>query len=252
VTDYFALLDEPRRPGLDSDRLRQKFLALAATVHPDRIHQAGAAEKTAANRHYAELSAACQCLTDPKTRLQHLLELERGARPAEIQTIPPALADWFASIAALCQAADTFLLEREKVTSPLLKIQWFERAQEWIERLQDWQKTLATQRGELDARLKVLDQQWQESNLVPERPNESSAARESANNAPSPKREGQGEGESQLTNSLRHLEVANIGTSNPVFPPTELLARLEELYRFYGYFNRWQNQLQERIARLSF
>ena len=203
MTDFFALLHEPRRPGLDADRLRQKFIALAAKVHPDRVHNASEAEKAAANRHYADLNAACHCLTDPKTRLLHLLELERGSRPAEIQTIPPALADWFVGIAAICREADAFLQEREKVTSPLLKIQWFERAQAWIERLQEWQKNLGGLRGELDARLELLDDAWQNASPVPE----TKAAR---------------------------------------------LARLEELYRFYGYFNRWQNQLAERIARLSF
>lgn len=203
MTDYFALLNEPRRPALDPERLRQKFLEQAAAVHPDRVHNASPGEKAAANRHYAELNAASQCLADPKTRLLHLLELERGARPAEIQTIPAALADWFADIAAICQAVDAFLVEREKVTSPLLKIQWFERAQAWIEQLQTWLKNLREMRADLDARLLVLDRNWQEARRSEE-------------------------------------------------PPAALLAKLEELYRFYGYFNRWQNQLAERVARLSF
>lgn len=203
MTDYFALLNEPRRPGLDPDRIRQLFLARATDVHPDRVHQADEAEKAAANRHYAELNAACQCLTDPKMRLLHLLELERGSRPAEIQSIPTVLADWFVDIAAVCQEADMFLLEREKVTSPLLKIQWFQRAQDWIERIQVWQQKLNELRGELDERLKVLDAAWLTASPTPE-------------------------------------------------AKTASLARLEELYRFYGYFNRWQNQLSERVARLSF
>ena len=113
------------------------------------------------------------------------------------------MADWFASIADICREVDAFLQEREKVTSPLIKIQWFERAQEWIERIQVWQKNLASQRGELDARLEKLDQAWLQA---PQSQEEKTAS----------------------------------------------LARLEELYRFYGYFNRWQNQLSERVARLSF
>jgi hypothetical protein len=32
----------------------------------------------------------------------------------------------------------------------------------------------------------------------------------------------------------------------------EILTRLEELYRQFGYFNRWDNQIQERVVRLSF
>ena len=251
MTDFFALLNEPRRPALDAERLRQKFLALAAEVHPDRVHNASEVEKAAANRHYAELNAACQCLTDPKTRLLHLLELERGSRPVEIQTIPPALADWFVGIAAICREADTFLLDREKVTSPLLKIKWFERAQAWIERLQEWQKNLGTLRAGLDARLELLDQQWQADCLQSERPITSPATRSSEDNSPSPKGAGRGEGEGQQTIPLSHPPFDVVGQPNPVRPPA-LLARLEELYRFYGYFNRWQNQLSERIARLSF
>jgi curved DNA-binding protein CbpA len=200
VTDYFSLLDEPRRPRIEADRLRQKFRRLAADLHPDRIHNAGDAEKAAANRHYASLNAAYVCLAEPKTRLLHLLELERGARPAEIQTIPPALAGLFAGIANVCREVDAFGLERAKVTSPLLKIQWFERAQEWIGRLNSWRQELGGLRGELDARLEHLDQEW-----------------------------------------LTQTEDRKPAT----------LAKLEELYRLFGYFNRWQNQLQERINLLT-
>ena len=60
MTDYFALLNEPRRPWLDPDSLKKKFLALAAGIHPDRIHNADELEKAEANRRYAELNAAYQ------------------------------------------------------------------------------------------------------------------------------------------------------------------------------------------------
>ena len=39
MADYFALLDEPRRPWLDPEELKAKFHALTATVHPDRVQQ---------------------------------------------------------------------------------------------------------------------------------------------------------------------------------------------------------------------
>jgi hypothetical protein len=32
----------------------------------------------------------------------------------------------------------------------------------------------------------------------------------------------------------------------------EILPKLEELYRLFGYFNRWNNQIQERVVQLSF
>ena len=31
-----------------------------------------------------------------------------------------------------------------------------------------------------------------------------------------------------------------------------ILPKLEELYRLFGYFNRWNNQIQERVVQLSF
>ena len=40
MTDYFALLNEPRRPWLDADLLKQTFLTLSAGAHPDKIHSA--------------------------------------------------------------------------------------------------------------------------------------------------------------------------------------------------------------------
>ena len=48
MPDYFALLNEPRRPWLDADLLKQKFLALASDLHPDRVHNASEAEKSGA------------------------------------------------------------------------------------------------------------------------------------------------------------------------------------------------------------
>src|SRR5438132_9046006 len=50
MIDYFALLHEPRRPWLDPDLLKQKFISLSAEVHPDRVHLAGEAEKHAAQQ----------------------------------------------------------------------------------------------------------------------------------------------------------------------------------------------------------
>src|SRR5476651_643539 len=102
MSDYFALLNEPRRPWLDADSLKQKFLALSANAHPDKIHSASESDKSAAGKQFAELNAAYNCLLEPKSRLLHLLELELGAKPRDIQQIPAALADLFAEIAAAC------------------------------------------------------------------------------------------------------------------------------------------------------
>jgi curved DNA-binding protein CbpA len=160
VTDYFRLLDEPRRPWLDADSLKQHFLALTATVHPDKIHSAAEIEKANAAKKFAELNTAYHCLAAPKLRLLHLLELELGAKPKDIQQIPNSLADVFAEVAAVCHDADRFLDEKKQSASPLLLVQFFERAQEWIEKLNTLQKKLAVPYDQLLTDLKSLDSQW--------------------------------------------------------------------------------------------
>jgi DnaJ-domain-containing protein 1 len=201
MTDNFALLNEPRRPWLEADLLKQKFLALSAGLHPDRIHSASEADKLAATKHFTELNAAFNCLAEPKLRLLHLLELELGTKPKDIQQIPTALADLFAEVANNCWSADGFLAEKAKATSPLMQVQFFERGQDWVEKLNSLQRKLNELREKLNGELKSLDAQWISSDT---------AARQ------------------------------------------EILPKLEELYRLFGYFNRWNNQIQERVVQLSF
>jgi DnaJ-domain-containing protein 1 len=201
VTDYFVLFNEPRRPWLELEALKAKFLARAAEAHPDKQHKVGEAEKLKASRRYAELNAAYHCLTEPKLRLLHLLELELGAKPKDVQSIPLTLADLFAEVATLCLNAGEFLAEKAKATSPLLQVQLFERAQEWVEPLRAMQTRLARLYDQLIQELKSVDRLW------------------TSQTQPG----GQ----------------------------TALLSRLEELYRLFGYFNRWNSQIQELIVQLS-
>jgi curved DNA-binding protein CbpA len=198
MTDHFLLLNESRRPWLDPVMLKQKFLALSACLHPDRIHSASEADKIEATKKFTELNAAFNCLAEPKLRLRHLLELELGAEPKDIQQIPAALADLFAEVANSCRSADIFLAEKSQTTSPLVQVQFFERGQDWVEKLNGLQRKLNELREELTVELKSLDAQWISANA-----------------------------------------------------PTEILPKLEELYRLFSYFNRWNGQIQERVVQLS-
>jgi DnaJ-domain-containing protein 1 len=195
MTDYFRLLDLPRRPWLDPEAVKQQFLARTSAAHPDRVHAATAEEKAGANQAFAELNAAHRCLAEPKLRLLHLLELERGAKPADIRAIPGQLADLFAAVATRCRETDAFLAEKARATSPLLQVALFERAQEWLEKLDGLQNQLAALHTGWLAQLQDLDSRWV--------------------SAAGPERDG-------------------------------LLTALEELYRLFGYHNRWQAQLAER------
>jgi len=204
--DYFALLHEPRRPWLDPDSLKAAFLRLAAQYHPDKIHQADADEKAAANQRYSELNAAYHCLLEPKERLRHLLELESGAAPEDIQGIPSAMMDLLVQIGQVCRETDLFLAAKAKTVSPLLKVQMFETGMAWTDKLNQMRQQIDLQREALLAELKGMNTAWIDV------PPPGSAGRAAA------------------------------------LP----LERLEQAGRIFSYMARWTEQIQERLAQLSF
>lgn len=199
MTDFFALLDEPRRPWLEPEPLKEKFLALSATVHPDRVHNLGEAERAAAQERYTEINAAYNCLREPKDRVHHLLQLELGALPKDVQRIPAELMDLSLEIGQKCREADALLAERARATSPLLQVKFFERGQEFADKLQAMRQRVNALNEQLIGKLKVTDAAWQSGD-----------------------------------------------------PRAALLPQLEEIYRLFSYFSRWNGQLQERAVRFSF
>ncbi len=163
MTDYFALFQVPRRPWLDPESLKTKFLARSSQVHPDRLHNASVAEQVAANQCYAELNAAYNVLREPKDRLLHLLEWESGAPLKDVQRIPAGTMDLFMEVGQACRDADLFILERAQVSSPLLKVRMFEKAMEWVDRLDLLQKRVAAKRDALIAEVQQLDKVWDQA-----------------------------------------------------------------------------------------
>ena len=162
MVDYFALLDEPRRPWLEPESLKQKFLSLSTTVHPDRVHNLSEAERSVAHERYTSLNAAYNCLREPKDRLRHLLELERGALPKDVQRIPSELMDLSLNIGQVCREADGFLPEKTKASSPLLQVKLFERSQDLIDKLQMLQQRVNAMNERLTEELRQIDAAWQD------------------------------------------------------------------------------------------
>ena len=167
MRDNFVLLNVPRRPWLDLDSLKQIFFTLSAEMHPDRVHQAGGADKHAANTHYAELNAAYQCLREPRERLRHLLELELGAKPSDLTQVPEDLMDLFFAIGKKFRAVDALLVEKSSSTSPLLQVQLFERGQDWVEKLGGLRLTVLARRDALLGELEAMNAAWE---IPPARP----------------------------------------------------------------------------------
>jgi len=161
MADYFALFNETRRPWLDGEALKQKFLALSATVHPDRVHNLGEGERAAAQDRYTELNTAYNCLREPKERLQHLLQLELGALPKDIQRIPSDLMDLSLEVGKACREADVFLAEKATVTSPLLQVAFFQRGQEFSDKLQAIRGRVNSMNDRLNQELQEIDAAWE-------------------------------------------------------------------------------------------
>ena len=198
MTDNFLLLGEPRRPWLDAETLKEKFLTLSTTVHPDRVHNLSAMERENAQQRYTELNAAYNCLREPRLRLRHLLELELGTKPSDLTQVPEDLMALFFEIGKTFREVDAFLAEKAGASSPLIKVQLFERGMDWTETLGKLQQQVNARRDGLVDALKASDTTW----------------------------------------------------SSPTKPAA--LARLENLYRLFSYYDRWLAQLQERSAQLSF
>jgi curved DNA-binding protein CbpA len=122
MTDYFALLDQPRQPWLDPEGLKESFHARTRHSHPDA--------RPESESDFAELNEAYQVLSDPKRRLHHLLAL-RGEAPKNAQTsVPSEIEAIFPEIAALTREADLLaeklLLKTSTLSRSLLQSEVFD------------------------------------------------------------------------------------------------------------------------------
>ena len=114
MTDYFALLGQPRQPWLDPDELKQAFHTRSLESHPDT-------QPTAAGAEFTQLNEAYQVLQEPKRRLHHLLTLEGAAPQAGANSIPPEIEALFPVVAELTQDANALLPKIAAATNPLTR-----------------------------------------------------------------------------------------------------------------------------------
>ena len=142
MIDYFALLDQPRRPWLDPDELKNTYYRKTLLAHPDAQTTRPRAAET--DTSFTSLNEAYQVLQDPRRRLHHLLSLEGAAPSSTDETIPQHLHDLFPAVGTLTQRANP-LLEKIRTTSnrlsrSLLKTQILEvqkEAKEVREKIQN-------------------------------------------------------------------------------------------------------------------
>ncbi len=112
MTDYFVLLDQPRRAWLDPEVLKEIFHARTLRAHPD-------AQPSSDDGAFTQLNEAYQVLRDPKRRLQHLLALAGHLPSSSRRTVPRELEELFPLIADLTQEAEALLQQCASTTSAL-------------------------------------------------------------------------------------------------------------------------------------
>ena len=157
MIDYFALLDQPRAPWLDPEKLKQVYHQKTLRAHPDTAAP-GEPENS-----FAQLNEAYQVLQDPKRRLHHLLELEGCPPSSTDQTVPRELHDLFPAIGALAQRANVLLekirtasnaLSRSLLKSQILAVQ--KETKELREKIQGLSESSLAQ-------LRLVDLRWKKN-----------------------------------------------------------------------------------------
>ncbi len=110
--DYFATLNQPRRPWLDLELLKKNYQRLTFEQHPDRTDGDTQSD-------FAEITEAYRVLGNPKLRLQHLLSLE--ASVPQLSEVPSEIADVFMNTASLVRQLDQFVQRRDAAGTALAK-----------------------------------------------------------------------------------------------------------------------------------
>ena len=164
TTNPFAFFELEPAPALDAAALKERFARATSESHPDKFAQSAEPERLAVEARYAALNQAYQTLIDPRARLLALYEMTKGAKPPDIQRIPPGTMDLFKEVGEMCRELDAFL-EKKRITTGRL-----ERAGLMSEEL-TLQDALVALRMKLeqfaatvDAELAALDARWRAGN----------------------------------------------------------------------------------------
>lgn len=155
--NFFEVLGQPTRPWLDPKNLHAAYLARIAAVHPDHaaLRTTLDADQDAAAT--ARLNRAFQILSEPRSRLQHLLQCV-GVSAATAP--PPEVAGYFFELAQTLSEADSRISKLGLQTSPLLKARQFAETSSLLEKLELHAARVASWLGQGERSIEALDAEW--------------------------------------------------------------------------------------------
>lgn len=151
MIDYFVLLGIERRPAISEESLKNAYFRKAESLRPDQAD----AEALSA------LNMAFRTISNPATRIQHLLKLEFGdARGGQIEA---DLGELFGSVVGTLQKVDQELGSLSTESSALLRALAFQRMDGARERLNQTENELSQRECSLLSELRQLDRIWPEN-----------------------------------------------------------------------------------------
>jgi curved DNA-binding protein CbpA len=156
----FALFGLEPAPALDAAALKERFARATAESHPDKFAQAPEAERAEVDARYSALNQAYQTLNDPRARLLALYELTSGAKPRDIQRIPPGTMDLFKEVGELCRELDEFLERKRATTNRLEKAALMSEELTVQDKLTELRMKLEAFVATVDTELNALDVKW--------------------------------------------------------------------------------------------
>jgi DnaJ-domain-containing protein 1 len=157
MVNHFARFGFPPRPWIDSELLKQRFLDISASVHPDKV-----TDKTAAEQEFKQINEGYNVLRSSRSRLLHLLDLRGHPRQEHVQTVPAEVMEFFPAVAAATQSADTLIKQKSSAVSPMLKVQLMDAGLEQIEQIQALQSRIRAVIATIEDRLSTISVSWPE------------------------------------------------------------------------------------------
>lgn len=144
---------------------------LSNEVHADRLHDAPAAEKEAANQRHAEINAAYRSLSSLKERLAHLVEIETGQPPRRVEAVPADIADRFIEASSIGGEADRLLARAAESRSRIGKVELVAAALDLGDRVENLLNQLNDLLRRVESELRSMNTAWESAPAIaaPER-----------------------------------------------------------------------------------
>ena len=158
MIDYFALLGIERRPSITEETLKEAYFRKSESFHSG----------SSRSEDLSAVNAAFQTLSNPATRIQHLLKLEFGE--AGRGQIPPDLGELFGTIVEVLQIADRELGSLSAHSAPLFRALAYQRLDGLREELEQAERGLSQRQSCLLDEVARLDLSWSESAQDARRP----------------------------------------------------------------------------------